>query len=93
MSIDQLDFGSPVGTTERATRKKTHYYEVEGAVFRERDRLPMELFGQKDGVWKPYTGDPFRVYRLSNEMTLEEVRPYMDVEPKEDEPAGEREDA
>jgi hypothetical protein len=59
------------------------YFEVEGAVFRKRDGVPMEVFGQKSGEWSPYKGDESRVYRLSNPMSAEEVRPYMDVEPKE----------
>lgn len=57
------------------------YYEVEGAVMREDadEKKPMELY-VGGGKWKKYTGDEFRVYRQSNEMSLEEVKPYMDVE-------------
>lgn len=64
------------------------FYEVEGAVFRKRPAVPLELFHQKKGTWGRYTGDVSRIYRQSNEMSLDEVRPYMDVEPKkEDDPA------
>lgn len=56
-----------------------NYYEVEGAVMREDDGKPMELY-HGNGKWVPYTGDAFRVYRQSNELTLDEVKPYMDVE-------------
>lgn len=57
---------------------KEQYYEVEGAVFRTVDNGPMEIyFG--DGKWNKYTGDADRVLRLSNPMTLEEVKPFMDV--------------
>lgn len=54
------------------------YYEVEGAVFREQPGRPMEVFGCKSHEWKPYQGDPFRVRRMSNPMSLDEVRPYME---------------
>lgn len=57
------------------------FYEVECAVFRERGGK-MEVFLQDSGEFKPYEGDADRVRRLSNPMTLDEVRPYMDVEPK-----------
>lgn len=57
------------------------FFEVEGAVFRERGGK-LELFMQDTGNWSPYTGDAARVYRMSNPMSLEEVRPYMDVEPQ-----------
>lgn len=59
------------------------YYEVEGAVFRERPGADMEVFVNQTGEWEPYEGDEGRVLRMSNPMSLEEVRPYMDVEPKE----------
>lgn len=63
------------------------FFEVEGAVFRERGGK-MEVFLQDSGAFKPYQGDADRVRRLSNPMSLEEVRPYMDVEPKlDDQPA------
>lgn len=53
------------------------YYEVEGAVFREREGEALEIyFG--GGKWKPYQGDSFRVRRMSNPMSLDEVRPYME---------------
>lgn len=55
------------------------YYEVEGAVMREVSGKPMEVYKGAD-KWVPYTGDVFRVHRASNEHTLDEVRPYMDVE-------------
>lgn len=58
------------------------YYEVEGAVFRQRKGVPIEIFSQKSGEWKPYKGDASRVYGQSNPMSLDDVRPYMDVEPK-----------
>lgn len=59
------------------------FFEVDCAVFRERGGK-MEVFLQDSGEFKPYDGDADRVRRLSNPMTLEEVRPYMDVEPKLD---------
>jgi hypothetical protein len=43
----------------------------------------MELYVGND-KWKPYAGDVFRVYRQSNELSLEEVKPYMDVERPKD---------
>lgn len=53
------------------------YYEVEGAVFRQKHDEALEIyFG--NGQWKPYQGDPFRVRRMSNPMSLDEVKPYMD---------------
>lgn len=58
------------------------YFEVEGAVFRKRTGVALELFNQKTGAWEAYTGDVFRIYRNSNPMSLDDVRPYMDVEPK-----------
>ena len=63
---------------------KTEYFEREGAVFRERDDAPMEIFYQDTGKWGPYTGDAFRVRHECNPMALEEVYPYMDVEPQGD---------
>lgn len=59
-----------------------HYFEVEGAVFREAKAGPiaMEVFVDAKRIWDTYTGDPYRVRRLSNALTLEEVLPYM--EPK-----------
>ena len=57
------------------------YFEVECAVFRRKPGADLELFIQDTGKWSPYTGDASRVYRLSNPMTLEEVRPYMDRDP------------
>lgn len=57
--------------------KNEKYYEVEGAVLREVTWGKLELY-IGNGKWKPYTGDPDRIYRLSNVMTLEEVKPYMD---------------
>ena len=53
------------------------YYEVEGAVLRE-VAGKLELY-VGNGKYKPYTGDPDRIYRLSNPLTLDEVKPYMDV--------------
>ena len=64
------------------------FYEVEGAVFRKRPGVPLEIFGQESGVFAPYKGDATRVFRLSNSMSLEEVRPYMEVEPKPDKTEG-----
>lgn len=56
---------------------EVRYYEVEGAVFRERKGEALEIyFG--GGKWNPYQGDAFRVRQLSNPMSLDEVRPYMD---------------
>jgi hypothetical protein len=54
------------------------YYEVEGAVLRESPPKPMELY-IGNGKWREYTGDIWRVYRQSNALTLDEVKPYMDV--------------
>ena len=54
----------------------TKYYEVEGAVFREQAGK-LEVFSDRTGQYKPYEGDADRVYRLSNPMTEEEVKPYM----------------
>lgn len=59
------------------------YYEVECAVFRQKPGAELEVFVNQTGNWKRYEGDVTRVFRLSNPMSLEEVRPYMDVEPKE----------
>ena len=53
------------------------YYEVEGAVLREMSYGKLELY-IGNGNWKPYTGDPARIYRQSNVMTLDEVKEYMD---------------
>ena len=69
---------------ERAAAQHYNYYEVEGAVFRDCAGKRMELFDQKTGVFEPYTGDVSRVLWGSNPMTLDKVRPYMAVEPKED---------
>lgn len=55
----------------------TRYYEVEGAVFRQQQSQPMEIYYGRD-QWKPYKGDEFRVTRMSNPMSLDEVKPYMD---------------
>jgi hypothetical protein len=52
------------------------YYEVEGAVFRDGGG-EMEVFSDRQQVFSPYTGDVWRVLRLSNPMTLEEVAPFM----------------
>jgi hypothetical protein len=60
---------------------KQEFFEVEGAVFRKVTAKPLEIMDQKTGRFESYTGDAFRVYRQSNPMSLEEVRPYMDVEP------------
>lgn len=57
------------------------YYEVECAVFRKRPDAEMEVFVNQSGEWKPYEGDADRVLRMSNPMSLEEVRPYMDRDP------------
>lgn len=73
---------------------KAEYFEVEGAVFRKRSGVPLELFDQSNGKYRNYKGDPSRVYHLSNAMSLEEVRPYMDVEPQEEnDPAAAKEPA
>lgn len=61
----------------------TKYYEVECAVFRQEEGKLLEIMDQKTGEWRKYTGDIFRVFRNSNPMTLDEVRPYMDVDPKD----------
>lgn len=60
------------------------YYEVEGAVFRQQSGVPLELFNQKSGEFRPYKGDATRVFGQSNPMTLDEVRAYMDVEPADE---------
>lgn len=60
------------------------YYEVEGAVFREAPGSPMEVYSERRGAWIPYEGDRFRVTRLSNPMSLEEVKPYMGQPQAED---------
>lgn len=69
------------------------YFEVEGAVFRKRSGVALERFNQKSGEWIPYSGDASRVYRLSNPMSLEEARPFMDVEPKENDSPSDQEPA
>lgn len=69
---------------------KVEYFEVEGAVFRKRSGEALSVFNQKSGGWSAYSGDASRVYRQSNPMSLEEVRPHMDVEPQ---PEGAREAA
>jgi hypothetical protein len=53
------------------------YYEVEGAIFRENSAGEMEVFSDRRQVCNLYTGDVWRVFRLSNPMTLEEVAPFM----------------
>ncbi len=53
------------------------YYEVEGAVFRLVSGKPMDVYIDKTGEWKPYTGDISRVFHNSHVMTLDEVKPYM----------------
>lgn len=58
--------------------QQEQYFEVEGAVFRRLANKPLEVYFGND-EWKPYNGDPDRVLRMSNPMTLEEVQPYMDV--------------
>lgn len=58
--------------------KDIQYYEVEGAVFRQQPGKPMEVYGCRSHQWKPYQGDEFRVTRMSNPMSLDEVKPYMD---------------
>lgn len=60
------------------------YFEVECAVFRQKADGPMEIFSNKSGKWLPYQGDEDRVLRMSNPMSLEEVRPYMDRDPVEE---------
>lgn len=60
------------------------YFEVECAVFRQKAGAALELFSNKTGEWKPYEGDADRVLRMSNPMSLEEVRPYMDRDPVEE---------
>jgi hypothetical protein len=71
---------------------KQEFFEVEGAVFRKRSKLPLEIMDQKSGKFSSYSGDVFRVYDKSNPMSLEEVRPYMDVQPvlDDDEPSAEK---
>ena len=56
------------------------FYEREGAVFRRRDGQPLEIFGQQSGKFFPYKGDCYSVQN-ETEVTLDEVRPYMDVPP------------
>lgn len=58
------------------------FYEVDGAVFREGDGH-MEVYVHRSGSWEPYKGDEYRVRRLSNPMSLEEVKAYM-IEPFND---------
>jgi len=60
------------------------YYEVECAVFRQKANGPMEVFVNQTGEWEPYQGDEGRVLRMSNPMTFDEVRPYMDRDPVEE---------
>lgn len=67
------------------------YFEVEGAVFRLQAGQDMEVFLNSSGKWAPYQGDAGRVLRMSNPMSLEEVRPYMDRDPVDD--AGAKEGA
>ena len=69
------------------------YFEVECAVFRKKAGGRMEVFVNQTGQWKPYEGDEARVLRLSNPMSLEEVRPYMDRDPADDGGAEAREPA
>lgn len=55
---------------------KQVYYEVDGAVFLD-DGGKMQVYSEKTKAFKPYEGDVDRVYRMSNPMSLEEVKPYM----------------
>lgn len=57
------------------------FYEVEGAVFRKRSGLPLEIMDQKSGKFGAYSGDKLRVYEKSHPLSLDQVRDYMDVEP------------
>lgn len=59
------------------------YFEVECAVFRQKPGADLELFNNKNGQWEPYEGDAGRVLRMSNPMSFDEVRPYMDRDPVE----------
>ena len=61
------------------------FYEVEGAVFRKRSGMPMEVMDQKTGRFESYKGDSLRVLEKCHPMTVDEVRPYMDVAPVLDE--------
>jgi hypothetical protein len=63
---------------------EAQYFEVECAVFRKHAGAPLEVFVNQTGEWKPYEGDEGRVLRMSNPMSLEEVRPYMDRDPVEE---------
>ena len=60
------------------------YYEVECAVFRQKPGAELEVFVNQTGKWERYEGDAARVFRLSNPMSFEEVRPYMDRDPVDD---------
>lgn len=53
------------------------YYEVEGAVFRKLPGKKLEIYDGA-GEYSDYTGDQSRIYRQSNVMTLDEVKPYME---------------
>jgi hypothetical protein len=78
--INEESDGSKIHDSEEDRHVPQTYYEVEGAVFRKAGG-PMEVYVDRTGEWKKYEGDPSRVFRLSNPMTLEEVKPYMeDVE-------------
>ena len=79
-----LEQNQPLIPKAQKKMETTEYYEVEGAVFRSRNDVPLELFNQKTGKWGRYTGDSGRVFMQSNPMTLAQVRPYMDVEPVEE---------
>ena len=62
------------------------FYEREGAVFRNRDGVPLEIFGQHSGKFSPYTGDSYRVleggpYGGASPVTLDEARVFMDAPP------------
>lgn len=63
------------------TSKNYQYFEVECAVFRQGSGGVMEVFVNQTGHWVPYEGDEFRVRRLSNPLSFEEIRPYMDTDP------------
>ncbi|MCR5865690.1 hypothetical protein [Aquincola sp. J276] len=63
-----------------ATADPAHYYEVEGAVFRQLPGQPMEVYVDRLKQFRPYTGDITRVYRESHRLTFAEVLPYMTVE-------------
>ena len=59
------------------------YYEVECAVFRLKPDTELEVFINQTGQWTRDEGDVSRVFRHSTPMSLEDVRPYMDREPKD----------